>query len=157
MLSKSPFTLFSYLTHIQDPRLACNLLLRHSQNSTIPSQLPSTHSRDTQNHSRQAGRHDWFYYTSTKCAIPDDMAGQQQQIQCIPFTKCFCPCCIPLCTNWGLTKPATGSPIGSPHSMRSMGGGFIFHNQGPSLKVHHCPYYFNAPLQKSTRSNYPLT
>ncbi len=22
---------------------------------------------------RQAGRHDWFYYTSTKCAIPDDM------------------------------------------------------------------------------------
>jgi hypothetical protein len=21
----------------------------------------------------QAGRHDWFYYTSTKCAIPDDM------------------------------------------------------------------------------------
>jgi hypothetical protein len=27
---------------------------------------------------RQAGRHDWFYYTSTKCAIPDDMAGQQR-------------------------------------------------------------------------------
>jgi len=26
----------------------------------------------------QAGRHDWFYYTSTKCAIPDDMAGQQR-------------------------------------------------------------------------------
>jgi hypothetical protein len=25
-----------------------------------------------------AGRHDWFYYTSTKCAIPDDMAGQQR-------------------------------------------------------------------------------
>ncbi len=25
---------------------------------------------------RQAGRHDWFYYTSTKCAIPDDMALQ---------------------------------------------------------------------------------
>jgi hypothetical protein len=24
------------------------------------------------------GRHDWFYYTSTKCAIPDDMAGQQR-------------------------------------------------------------------------------
>ena len=23
-------------------------------------------------------RHDWFYYTSTKCAIPDDMAGQQR-------------------------------------------------------------------------------
>ncbi len=22
---------------------------------------------------RQAGRHDWFYYTSTKCAIPDDI------------------------------------------------------------------------------------
>jgi hypothetical protein len=22
--------------------------------------------------------HDWFYYTSTKCAIPDDMAGQQR-------------------------------------------------------------------------------
>ncbi len=27
---------------------------------------------------RQAGRHAWFYYTSTKCAIPDDMAGQQR-------------------------------------------------------------------------------
>jgi hypothetical protein len=27
---------------------------------------------------RQAGRHDWFYYTSTKCAIPDNMAGQQR-------------------------------------------------------------------------------
>ncbi len=27
---------------------------------------------------RQEGRHDWFYYTSTKCAIPDDMAGQQR-------------------------------------------------------------------------------
>jgi hypothetical protein len=26
----------------------------------------------------QEGRHDWFYYTSTKCAIPDDMAGQQR-------------------------------------------------------------------------------
>jgi hypothetical protein len=26
---------------------------------------------------RQAGRHDRFYYTSTKCAIPDDIAGQQ--------------------------------------------------------------------------------
>jgi hypothetical protein len=25
---------------------------------------------------RQAGRHDWFYYTSTKCAIPDDMSCQ---------------------------------------------------------------------------------
>jgi len=24
-------------------------------------------------HGRQAGRHDWVYYTSTKCAIPDDM------------------------------------------------------------------------------------
>jgi hypothetical protein len=24
---------------------------------------------------RQAGRHDWFYYTATKCAIPDDMVG----------------------------------------------------------------------------------
>jgi hypothetical protein len=24
------------------------------------------------------GRHDWCYYTSTKCAIPDDMAGQQR-------------------------------------------------------------------------------
>jgi hypothetical protein len=22
---------------------------------------------------RRAGRHDWFYYTSTKCAIPDDI------------------------------------------------------------------------------------
>jgi hypothetical protein len=22
---------------------------------------------------REPGRHDWFYYTSTKCAIPDDM------------------------------------------------------------------------------------
>jgi hypothetical protein len=27
---------------------------------------------------RQAGRHDWFYYTSTRCAIPDDIAGQQR-------------------------------------------------------------------------------
>jgi hypothetical protein len=24
------------------------------------------------------GRHDWFYYTSTKCAIPDDMTGLQK-------------------------------------------------------------------------------
>jgi hypothetical protein len=30
-----------------------------------------------------SGRHDWFYYTSTKCAIPDDMAGQQ----CFKATK----------------------------------------------------------------------
>jgi hypothetical protein len=28
-----------------------------------------------------SGRHDWFYYTSTKCAIPDDM---------IAFTMCRC-------------------------------------------------------------------
>ncbi len=25
-----------------------------------------------------ARRHDWFYHTSTKCAIPDDIAGQQR-------------------------------------------------------------------------------
>ena len=24
----------------------------------------------------QTGRHDWFHYTSTKCAIPDDMEEQ---------------------------------------------------------------------------------
>jgi hypothetical protein len=27
------------------------------------------------------GRHDWFYYTSTKCAIPDDIAGQQHFLE----------------------------------------------------------------------------
>ncbi len=25
----------------------------------------------------EAGRHDWFYYTSTKCAIPDDINMQK--------------------------------------------------------------------------------
>jgi hypothetical protein len=28
----------------------------------------------------------------------------------------------------------------SMRSMRSMRGGFIFHNRGPSLKVHHCQH-----------------
>jgi hypothetical protein len=27
--------------------------------------------------SLQAGKHNWFYYTSTKCSISDDNAGQQ--------------------------------------------------------------------------------
>jgi hypothetical protein len=29
-------------------------------------------------HIQRPARHDLFYYTSTKCAIPDDMAGQQR-------------------------------------------------------------------------------
>jgi hypothetical protein len=36
-------------------------------------------------------RHDWFSYTPTKCAIPDDMAGQQ----CF-YTLQFNQVCLPI-------------------------------------------------------------
>jgi hypothetical protein len=86
-LTHSPFQPFPYIKTLENPRLVSNLIRIRSQNSYIPTQIPSV---------RKGTKH----------------GGKGTYLR-IKFAERFCPACIPLQTGWGLARPLPGSAIGS--------------------------------------------
>jgi hypothetical protein len=52
-------------------RLRGNTRVRSKHTARLHSRVGEVLKRD------RVDMHDWFYYTSTKCAIPDDMGGNR--------------------------------------------------------------------------------
>jgi hypothetical protein len=65
LVQTSPYSLYSSIT-------------LESVKSFLMMNMDARHGVSEHANASKRGRHDWFYYTSTKCAIPDDMAGQQR-------------------------------------------------------------------------------
>jgi hypothetical protein len=85
-LAKSPYQPFQYIKLMTDARLVSNLIRIRSQNSYIPSHIPST---------RQGTTYD------------------KRKYKRINYAERFCPACIPLRTTWGNAAPGIGAAIGS--------------------------------------------